>query len=430
MAIPDRERVPYQRNLNRRRKRETSRNRRVRDGETRVRMVPALDVGTRVDESDVETYNGEYSAIIFCDEGMSELDQVLNYANGLKQTTRSYVKLKTTETLSKAMDLAAKYEVTHYVDETRTRQVHQETRRLQLAKNLAKEGGTKEKIFRCKGCFKPGTKPKYGKATRTCFYCKKPGHIKPDCHAWKKKQGEQGNEKQRHINVLSENPIVYKSYPLFSVGGEISVNGKNFSTSTMLLDSGATTVYVSKHWVEKNKLPTTKIDGKNVIAPGFGDLPERKVSRRKDLIRVEAPRSKRITDTPGVACGQLDRELDNGDSAEGSDKRSTLNKGATVKSSAGGKDSVMERMFTMGVVDAAGVETKHITWKKLRKFLRIKTKTSDEPDFMLVLSNNKIKRVASTLQRRDQPDSVGSERLNVIWIQIGIAFELIQSTSY
>eukprot|EP00644_Phytophthora_capsici_P019648 jgi/Phyca11/133354/e_gw1.422.1.1 len=32
----------------------------------------------------------------------------------------------------------------------------------------------------------------------------------------------------------------------------------------MLLDSGATTVYVSKHWVEKNKLTTTTVEGWNV----------------------------------------------------------------------------------------------------------------------------------------------------------------------
>ncbi|KAG3092026.1 hypothetical protein PI124_g20691 [Phytophthora idaei] len=47
--------------------------------------------------SDIETYNGEYSALIFRVDGMSVLDQVLCYANGLKPRTRSYVKLENPE---------------------------------------------------------------------------------------------------------------------------------------------------------------------------------------------------------------------------------------------------------------------------------------------------------------------------------------------
>ncbi|KAG2770006.1 hypothetical protein PC129_g17391 [Phytophthora cactorum] len=40
----------------------------------------------------------------------------------------------------------------------------------------------------------------------------------------------------------------------------------------------------------------------------------------------------------------------------------------------------------MGVVDESGVQTKYITRKKLREFQRIKTKSADEPDFVLVLT--------------------------------------------
>ncbi|KAG3181268.1 hypothetical protein PC128_g15227 [Phytophthora cactorum] len=58
--------------------------------------------------ADIEMYNGEYSALIFRVKGMSVLDQVLCYANGLKPRTRSYVKLENPETLSEAMDLAVK----------------------------------------------------------------------------------------------------------------------------------------------------------------------------------------------------------------------------------------------------------------------------------------------------------------------------------
>ncbi|KAG2921044.1 hypothetical protein PC117_g16346 [Phytophthora cactorum] len=44
--------------------------------------------------TDIESYNGEYSALIFRVEGISMLDQVLCYANGLKSHTRIYVKLE------------------------------------------------------------------------------------------------------------------------------------------------------------------------------------------------------------------------------------------------------------------------------------------------------------------------------------------------
>ncbi|KAG4242649.1 hypothetical protein PC116_g9476 [Phytophthora cactorum] len=55
-------------------------------------------------------------------------------------------------------------------------------------------------------------------------------------------------------------------------------------------------------------------------------------------------------------------------------------------------------MFTIGIVNETGVQTKYITRKKLWKFLRIKTKSSDEPGFMLVLSNETIKQVERSLQ--------------------------------
>ncbi|KAG6574355.1 uncharacterized protein IUM83_07090 [Phytophthora cinnamomi] len=72
--------------------------------------------------ADIETYNGEYSALIFRVEGMSVHDQVLCYANGLKPRTRSYVKLENPQTLRDAMDLAVKYEVTDFIEEKRDRQ--------------------------------------------------------------------------------------------------------------------------------------------------------------------------------------------------------------------------------------------------------------------------------------------------------------------
>ncbi|GMG18607.1 unnamed protein product [Phytophthora fragariaefolia] len=59
------------------------------------------------------------------------------------------------------------------------------------------------------------------------------------------------------LNVLSENPLDYKSRPLFSVAGESSVGNKCCTTRSMLLDSRATTIYVSKRWVEEHRLQLT-----------------------------------------------------------------------------------------------------------------------------------------------------------------------------
>ena len=40
------------------------------------------------------------------------------------------------------------------------------------------------------------------KETRLCHWCKNPGHLKRDCHAWKRKQA---TESQGNSNVVSSN---------------------------------------------------------------------------------------------------------------------------------------------------------------------------------------------------------------------------------
>ncbi|OWZ13303.1 hypothetical protein PHMEG_00013387, partial [Phytophthora megakarya] len=103
----------------------------------------------------IETYNGEYSALIFRVKGMSILDQVLSYANGLKPRTRRYMKLENRETLSEAMDLAVKYEVSHFVEETRERQVRHDKKKPSADQGPPHPKSFKGKPFRSKGRFKP-----------------------------------------------------------------------------------------------------------------------------------------------------------------------------------------------------------------------------------------------------------------------------------
>ncbi|GMF34980.1 unnamed protein product [Phytophthora fragariaefolia] len=121
----------------------------------------------------------------------------------------------------------------------------------------------------------------------------------------------------------------------------------------------------------------------------------------------------RVGTRRGVPVRRDDAQAGKGSAEE--DAIVTLEKKITARytderSSTRGMDTVVEKMFTMGVFDESGVQTKFITHKKPRKFLRLKTKSIHEPDFMLVLSNETIKQVASSLQRRDQPDNVGSAK--------------------
>ncbi|GMF20525.1 unnamed protein product [Phytophthora fragariaefolia] len=231
MAVPDRERLSNQQHPDRRHKATTSRNREVGNGEACLRLVPALVIDDSKREhtwgifhehvlqhfeasnyqavlreklhrlkqtADIETCNGEYSALIFRVEGMSVIDQVLYYANGLKPRTRSYVKLENPPTLSDAMDLAVKYEVTHFVEEVRDQQPRRDKKFSSAGRHQAQSKPFRGKPFHGKGRFKPSVEPKRAEG-RTCFHCKKPGHIKANCFLWKKEQ-----VKLETVNHVSE----------------------------------------------------------------------------------------------------------------------------------------------------------------------------------------------------------------------------------
>ncbi|KAG2836840.1 hypothetical protein PC112_g5162 [Phytophthora cactorum] len=117
--------------------------------------------------SDIETYNGEYSAT----------RTALSHAH-------------------EATDLTVKYKVTHFVDEVRDRQARQDKRRPSVEQGSSREKSFKGKPFRGKGLFKPRPDSKRAE-DRTGFHCKKPGHIKANCFLWKKEQGKQGNGQPR-----------------------------------------------------------------------------------------------------------------------------------------------------------------------------------------------------------------------------------------
>ncbi|GMF36236.1 unnamed protein product [Phytophthora fragariaefolia] len=81
-------------------------------------------------------------------------------------------------------------------------------------------------------------------------------------------------------------------------------------------------------------------------------------------------------------------------------------------------------MFTMGVVDETGVQTKYITRKKLRKFLRLKTKTVDEPASCWFCRMRRSNKSQDLYSDEINPTTLGAQKLSDIWKQIGRAFEL------
>ncbi|GMF26541.1 unnamed protein product [Phytophthora fragariaefolia] len=431
---------------------------------------------------DIETYNGEYSALIFRVEGMSTLDQVMHYTNGLKSRTKSYVRLENPETLSETMDLAVKYEVTHFIDDVHDRQSRQEKKKPQVDQPNNKGRNFTKKPFRGKGRFKPSSKDKSGER-RTCYFCNKPGHIKTDCFLWKKEQSKQKVCYSKHVvRLWSNNDIRVKA-----LGGRAGAQDYQFSDKNIRVKLGDNQIVEAElevlpldikvsgldeaykcvavvyaipdgfdcilgipffedmqpqiHWrgrrIEGTRVETLRWErtgeicgpieeGGPVIASGFRSSVEAKglSAKRPDSCRgaaletdVKSPiklvRQNAQSGAPSVVCGQLENQPVKDDSVVRDGEKTSLDTGverAGDSSRARGKDGVVEKMFTMGVVDETGVQTKYITRKKLRKFLRLKTKTVDEPDFMLVLSNETIKQVARSLQRRDQPDNVRSTK--------------------
>ncbi|KAG6610400.1 uncharacterized protein IUM83_19466 [Phytophthora cinnamomi] len=283
--------------------------------------------------AEIETYNGEYSALIFRVEGMTVLDQVLCYANGLKPRTRSYVKLENPETLSEAMDLAVKsvavvYQILDEFDrilgmlffEDMQPQIDWRSRRIE------------------------------GKRTKTLHW---------------KRTGETCKPIEEGGPVIASGLRRYVEAKGLSAKRPDSCRGAALETDVKL------TVEAVGDAVQKEKTPSV-VRGQ----------------------QVDAQAGKGSAGLDDVATS----------------KRASTTRAADESSGTRGKDTVVEKMFTMGIVDESGVQTKFITRKKLRKFLRIKTKKIDEPDFMLVLLNETIKQVARSLQRRDEPDNVGSAK--------------------
>ncbi|OWZ05773.1 hypothetical protein PHMEG_00022072 [Phytophthora megakarya] len=232
--------------------------------------------------------------------------------------------------------------------------------------------------------------------------------------------------------------------------GEIHLKGKGIASTKLLLDCGATTIYVSNRWAEENNVQSIKLEGKTiqeklrgnnidwrgrriegtiltktrrwertgetwgpissegrpVIASGFRRSIEAKhlsakrpdscrgVALETDLTSAVKPiHVLKQKETLNVACDLLD---------DGSAGKSLVSDGEVPlpecdgtaeevrdRNGTGGKDTHDENMLMMGVTDEAGVKIKLITRKQLRKFVKFKTNSTDESDFMIEQDNHK-----------------------------------------
>ncbi|ETI32387.1 hypothetical protein F443_20800 [Phytophthora nicotianae P1569] len=386
---------------------------------------------------------------------MSEVDQGSYYCDGLKRATQAYVKLQYATTLSEEMNHAAKYEMSHLGGERKP--TREKLEREQQSRGRASYNPSNNKKPFSKKSFKPGhyAPAEQAKEGTVCYYCMKPGHFKRDCKKLK-------------------NPLVYTRAPLFSLEGSI-VQGVNNFGAKILLDCGATTVYMSRGFVKKHELKThaytdrtikvklgdNKI-GESILelmkieillqgVPNYQcvavvfDIPEEfdgvlgmpffvdihpDIDWKNRCIKVCVSDG---ASTAGIStpCGKCSPGNGSGPyDAVNCERTSAISRDscrAAVPETRleGEVESVerpaedVEKLVKREKNGSEGVETKYITWKKLRKFLRLPAKDQPEHDFMIVLTNDTIKEIERDLNRSDEPDNVGSEKvrrfLNTDW---------------
>ncbi|POM78953.1 Hypothetical protein PHPALM_3451 [Phytophthora palmivora] len=260
----------------------------IEDTNTRLPGIAGSSMGNLASDGGYRVFNGEYSVLIFRVEGMSILDQMLCYTNGLMPRTRSYVKLENPVTLSAVMDLAVKYEMTHYFEGTRDRQVRQGSKK--STNDAPKPNKSfKGNPFERKGASNRSRTPSGLIIARFTFARSQGTSRLIASHGRKVKTSRKATNRASEwmdkavtrtlkfenisLRVLCENPLVYKSRPLFSITGEIRASVENLATRGMLLDCGATTIYVFKHLGVEHQLQTAKFRDNQIVEAELEVIP-------------------------------------------------------------------------------------------------------------------------------------------------------------
>ncbi|KAG1704351.1 hypothetical protein DVH05_006359 [Phytophthora capsici] len=179
------------------------------------------------------------------------------------------------------------------------------------------------------------------------------------------------------LNLLCEDPLVYTRAPLFSIEGSI-VQGRCQDSVELWCHN----VYVSRGFVKKHELKTQAYTDRTIkVKLGDNKIGESILdpvngSGLHDAVDCKHPSAiSRDSCRAAVPETRLEGEVESVERpAEDVEKLSKREK----------KNARAEAMFTLGVVDSEGIETKYITRKKLRKFLRLPAKDQPEHDFMIV----------------------------------------------
>ncbi|DAZ98790.1 TPA: hypothetical protein N0F65_004006 [Lagenidium giganteum] len=382
--------------------------------------------------STIEEYNSQYSALIFRVEDISEvqcsmfnvqeyivcsyannLDQVRNYCEGLKQRTHAYVKLQipllwaqqwTWQTsMSNRIspctpDVNGQTEVNHtsHVSLEDPEAVHGRSRSSSV--NHSGSQATTTQV----------TNPKMLKKVQ----CATTVRIQAILARLLFPQATAG---KRAVTTVAEGTAVAGTIkeeltptPLFTVDGAITNSGHQ-TNANFLLDYGATTVYVSRTYVMKHKLQTQFFPSRSMKVM-LGDNLIAEFSLEVVPIQVHLPA------TPIYGCVAVVYAQMNSIASWGCP--SSLPYNPIVFWKRGLHDAVttslaherpqrkgarIETMFTIGVTDSDGTETKYITRKTFGKFLRPPAETDPEHDFMLVLTIKQI-------EEHNEPDNVASDK--------------------
>ncbi|GMF53574.1 unnamed protein product [Phytophthora fragariaefolia] len=322
---------------------------------------------------------------------MSEIDQVSYYCDGLKRATEAYVKLQNTMTLSEAMDQAVKYEMSHFSGDHKVNREKPE-REPRFRGPPRPTSGSKKKPFTNRS-YKPGhySPTAQSKEGPVCYYCKKPGHSKRDLYVSRAFVKEYGLKTQvyteRTIRVkLGDNKIGEAILELVTIEIRLK-NVPNYQYVAVVFDIPEEFDCV-------------------LGMPYFVDV-QSAIDWKRRCIKsdVQVGASTMETSTPLGKAAVPETRLE--DEVEIVERPTEDGRKPSMRER---KNAKAEAMFTLGVVDSDGVETKYISRKKLRKFLRLSGKDAPEHDFMVVLTNDTIKRIEQDLKRNDEPDNVGSEK--------------------
>ena len=111
------------------------------------------------------------------------------------------------------------------------------------------------------------------KETRECFFCKKTGHLKKECRAWKAKVAELKKNGVHHHKAKTA-----KEDENDSMGNEVAfrINGGNYSANSWCIDSGATSHMTNNReffteFDESRKDKITVANGQQVTSVGVGN---------------------------------------------------------------------------------------------------------------------------------------------------------------